>query len=121
MTVEPIRQTVTVHCGIELPFDVFTNRLGDWWPKQGHSIGEDEIDAIIVEGRCRRADLRMVAQRRVGVCGEVTVWDPPHRLALSWMPNPTATAVTDVDVQFEALSDVSTRAAAHPFGMGTLR
>ena len=72
-------------------------------------MGEDEIESIVVEGRVGG---RIYEQWRNGESaswGEVTVWDPPRRLALSWMPNPTAAAVTEVDVEFEALSDASTR------------
>lgn len=109
MTLEPIHQTVTVHCGIAHAFDVFTTRMGDWWPARGHSMGEDQIETIVIEGRVGGRIFERWRNGEEASWGEVTVWDPPRRLALSWMPNPTAPAATEVDVEFEAVSDASTR------------
>jgi uncharacterized protein YndB with AHSA1/START domain len=109
MTIEPIHQTVTVQCGLDRAFDVFTTRMGDWWPVRGHSMGEDQIESIVIEGRVGGRIWERWRNGEEASWGEVTVWDPPRRLALAWMPNPSAPAPTEVDVLFEPLSDESTR------------
>lgn len=111
MTLEPIHQTVTVHCGIERAFEVFTTGIGGWWPTRGHSMGEDKVETIVLEGRVGGRIRERWRTGEEASWGEVTVWDPPRRLALSWRPNPSAPAPTDVEVTFEALSAASTRVA----------
>jgi uncharacterized protein YndB with AHSA1/START domain len=108
VNVDPIRQTVTVHGGIDHAFAVFTDGVGGWWPVRNHSIGEDEIDTIVIEGHVGGRVLERWRDGREQPWGEVTAWDPPHRVAMTWHPNPNVVA-TAVEVVFEALGPASTR------------
>jgi len=52
---EPIRQSVHVDCPIEDAFQLFTERMPEWWPSS------EERD-----------------------WGTVTEWDPPRRVGFAW-------------------------------------
>lgn len=46
---EPIRRTVTVARTPADAFDVFTSRLGQWWPLRLFSINQDRATTCVIE------------------------------------------------------------------------
>jgi uncharacterized protein YndB with AHSA1/START domain len=46
----PVRRTITVAASQERAFQVFTEELGTWWPKQ-YSIGEADMADFVLERR----------------------------------------------------------------------
>jgi uncharacterized protein YndB with AHSA1/START domain len=83
MTIAPIKQTVSVKLPPDRAFQVFTARMGEWWPR-GKTIGKDPHRIVVVEPR---ADGRWYEEDEAGKqCewGKVIDWDPPHRLLLAW-------------------------------------
>lgn len=77
---EPIRQSVVVDCPIEDAFELFTARLGEWWPR---SINDD---LAIEPRRDGRVFKRTGGEERE--LGRVTEWDPPRHLAFTWQSDP---------------------------------
>jgi uncharacterized protein YndB with AHSA1/START domain len=105
--VEPIRRSVTVRCAPDRAFEIFTERIDDWWPVETHSRAASEFDAEGVKVE------RIEFQRRVGgqilehlsngstlPWAEVVAWDPPRRFVLAWRPHPRPQAPTEVEVTF---------------------
>jgi uncharacterized protein YciI/uncharacterized protein YndB with AHSA1/START domain len=90
-----------IHCEILVPteapvaFDVFTSRIGSWWPLGDFSVHGDGTvafrDGAIVE---------TAADGRTAVWGTVTEWTPPHRLAFTWHPGTDASRASQVTVTF---------------------
>jgi uncharacterized protein YndB with AHSA1/START domain len=104
-TVDAVRKTVTVDCGLEHAFRIFTEGIGSWWPLHTHSIsaggpsGTPEI--FVLEPR---SGGRLFERTRDGSeCewGRILVWEPPGRLVLEWSVNPEAPS-TEVEVRFSA-------------------
>ena len=97
-TVPPVLRSVTVAVDAERAFDVFTRRIGDWWPFQGHSCFDDDAARVAFEGE------RLVERSRNGeeaVWGEVLAWEPPTRIALTWHPGyAEGEPTTEVEVRF---------------------
>lgn len=82
-------------------FDLFTARIGEWWPTATHSISGDEVTAVRFEGRVGG---RVVETSRDGSevpWADVLAWDPPRRLVVSWHPNPNPVAASTLEVRFE--------------------
>ncbi len=52
---EPVQQSVHVDCPVEEAFELFTERIGEWWPVPGE-----------------------------GELGTPAIWDPPHRVEFTW-------------------------------------
>jgi uncharacterized protein YndB with AHSA1/START domain len=79
-----VRKTVIVHAPQVHAFAVFTEQHGTWWPLESHHIGAHPPQTAIIEPR---AGGRWFERSSDGVeCdwGRVLVWEPPHRIVLSW-------------------------------------
>src|SRR5262249_38096841 len=70
----------------ERAFDVFTRRVGTWWPLHTHSIGGDRIVEVVVEERVGGRIYERHSDGGEGEWGRVLVWEPPARFAMSWYP-----------------------------------
>lgn len=99
--VPPIHREILVDAGPGRAFEVFTGRIGAWWPLasfsvygEGSSVGFE--DGTIVE---RSAD------GQVSVWGTVTQWEPPGLLTFTWHPGQPAGQATEVTVRFAAAGE----------------
>jgi uncharacterized protein YndB with AHSA1/START domain len=98
----PVVRAVHVRKPAEEAFRIFTERIGDWWPLQRHGLYAEATAGV------RFADGRVVERSTAGedgVWAEVTDWDPPRRLALSWHPGTDPAVATVVEVDFEPDED----------------
>jgi uncharacterized protein YndB with AHSA1/START domain len=99
-----IRKSITVDCPIEHAFEVFTDRLGTWWPLETHSIEVmtkgTRPDAAVLEGRVGGRVYEKQSEGGEGYWATVAVWEPPSRLVLEWKVNPESPAATEIDVRF---------------------
>ena len=83
-TVPPVVKAVAVRAAPARAFVLFTRDLARWWPLPQFHTGPDPVDCAIephVGGRVfeRSADGRETSW------GTVVAYDPPHRLAFSWI------------------------------------
>jgi len=79
----PLEISVDVACTVEHAFDVWTRRIGTWWPADHTATGEAGLDVILeprVGGRIYQRD---PAGSEID-WGEVTLWEPPSRLGYLW-------------------------------------
>jgi len=110
----PVRRSVTVKTTVEHAFRVFTEGFDRWWPR-AHHIGKSPMKRGVVEPFVGG---RMYSEQVDGTdCpwGQITVWDPPRRFVFAWQIThewgfePDLTKASEVEVQFTALADGSTR------------
>jgi uncharacterized protein YndB with AHSA1/START domain len=108
----PVRRSVTVKAPPERAFEVFTGKIGAWWPKT-HHIGAVDPETIIVEPRAGGRWFERAPDGTECDLGKVLAWDPPNRLVLAWQLTHEwkydPGLVTEVEVQFFAEADGSTR------------
>jgi uncharacterized protein YndB with AHSA1/START domain len=100
-----IRKSVHVAAPVERAWEVFTARLNDWWPLRSHSIGEERVQEVVLEGRPGGRMFERTDDGREGYWGTVLVWEPPRRLAVSWHVNPNRPTPTEWEVRFEPEGD----------------
>ncbi len=112
-TIEPIRKTVTVAASVEHAFQVFTDRIGDWWPLELHSVGQEILgigpESVAFQGQAGGRLVERMEDGREAQWAEVVRWNPPHRLLLAWKPNPNRPAPTEVEVTFTPVPSGGTR------------
>jgi uncharacterized protein YndB with AHSA1/START domain len=99
--IEPIRLAFEVDCPVDHAFDIWTTRIAQWWPID-HSVSGEADLTVVLEGR---PGGRIYERRASGVehdWGEVTIWEPPHRLGYTWHLNRDRSDATDVEIRFVA-------------------
>ena len=83
---QSIKKQLLVNASQETAFRVFTERMGDWWPKS-HHIGKTPLKDSILE---QKENGRWYSSHEDGTecnVGKVLVWDPFGRLVLAWQIN----------------------------------
>lgn len=83
MSIEPIRKTVRIKAAPARAFDIFTSRIGEWWPRQ-HTIGATPHIDVTIEPFPDGRWYETGEDGRQTDWGRVLAWDPPHRLLLAW-------------------------------------
>ena len=103
-----VRASVTVALPREEAFQLFTERIGSWWPLATHSVFHADAVAVTIEpvvgGRVYEAN----ADGRTSDWGTITEWQPGERLAMTWHPGEESELATLVEVAFSEAPDGGT-------------
>ena len=97
----PLLREVLVDADRTLAFEVFTRRIGAWWPLGSHSVhGAAASVAFDGEGVGARI-VESLAGAEDAVWGTVTRWDPAEAVAFTWHPGRGPDDASAVSVRFE--------------------
>ena len=99
-----VRKSLTVAAPQERAFEVFTERIGTWWPFDRYSIGEARTRDAVFETREGGAVYEVMDGGETAPWATVVAWEPPSRLVISWHVNPEVPA-TEVEVRFTPEGD----------------
>jgi uncharacterized protein YndB with AHSA1/START domain/uncharacterized protein YciI len=97
-TVPPIRREVLVDAGPAVAFEVFTARIGLWWPIAEKSVYGADGTVAFAGGQI----IEQSPDGRRAVWGTVTRWEPPTRVAFTWHPGHAPERASHVEVGFAA-------------------
>lgn len=113
-TIVPVCKTVVVNATQAHAFEVFTARIGDWWP-MSHHTGEEQAVAVVIEPREGGRWFERAGSGAEQDWGSVLVWEPPSRVVLAWHLNadfrydPDPARASEVEVTFHADGPSTTR------------
>jgi uncharacterized protein YndB with AHSA1/START domain len=99
--VPPIVKTVTVRCTPARAFARFAEDFARWWPLSRVHTGPDPVDCAI-EPRVGGRVFERASDGCETLWGTVLAYDPPHRLAFSWVVQLSAEQAQLVDIRFTA-------------------
>lgn len=105
--IEPIQLSFEVACPVDRAFDVWTSRIGQWWPRDHTVSAEDDLTVVLEP----RSGGRIFERRASGLehdWGEVTIWEPPTRLGYTWHLNRDRSDATEVEIRFVPRGDDAT-------------
>jgi hypothetical protein len=108
MTIEPLRFSFEVACPADHAWDVWTSRIGAWWPSDHTSSGRDDLE-IVLEGWVGGRLFEREPEGHETDWGEITVWDPPSRLAYLWHLRRDRADATEVEIRFRTMGRERTR------------
>jgi uncharacterized protein YndB with AHSA1/START domain len=101
----PIVKAVTVRATPDRAFRRFTDEIALWWPLASHSVGEDQAETVVMEGRVGGRIVETIRGGREVVWGTITAWEPPRRVAFTWHPGQAPATAQDVEVRFSPAGD----------------
>lgn len=104
-SIAPVRKDVVVRCSPARAFWIFTRDIDDWWPRKSHSVGEDRSESVRLEPRLGGRVIETHSGGEEAIWGTILVWQPPHRLVLTWHPGRSVGDATEVEVVFTAHGD----------------
>jgi len=103
--IEPVSMSVVVPLSPERAFALFTSEMGSWWPLRTHSLGEEHAIDCGIEPRVGGDVYESVDDGTRHSWGRVVVWEPPHRVAVTWHPGMPESDAQQVEVRFTAEGD----------------
>jgi hypothetical protein len=102
----PLRVSFEVACSPEHAFRVWTSRIGTWWP-QDHTV-TGQAEQVVMQADVGGRIYERTANGAEHDWGEVTVWQPPSRLAYLWHLGLGRARATEVDIRFVASGESAT-------------
>jgi uncharacterized protein YndB with AHSA1/START domain len=106
--IEPLRLDFTVACSPEHAFATWGERFAQWWPPDHTATGANDSKVVLEPRVGGRLYERTSGGQEVD-WGEITVWEPPRRLAYLWHIRRDRADATDVEITFVDLGDGTTR------------
>lgn len=82
-SISDLTGTVTVALPVERAFAFFTESFGAWWPAAYH-IGEADMADAVLEPYVGGRWFERGVDGTECDWGRVLVWEPPHRLVVTW-------------------------------------
>jgi uncharacterized protein YndB with AHSA1/START domain len=105
MALPPVTKTVVVPLKRQAAFDLFSRRIGEWWPLETRSASGRAVTCAVEE----RVGGRIFETTREGeefVWGEILTWEEPERLVFTWRVVGLPESVfTEVEVRFVSERD----------------
>jgi uncharacterized protein YndB with AHSA1/START domain len=108
---EPLRLSFEVACPAEHAFRVWTAELNRWWPRDHTVSGAPE--RVVLQAGVGGRIYERAADGTEHEWGEVTVWQPPERLAYLWYLGRDRAATTEVEIRFLARGAATRVAIEH--------
>lgn len=111
-SVPPVRKEVVVAATAERAFQVFTDGVDRWWPRQ-HHIGDSPLKRAVIEPGVGGRWYGLSVDGTECMVGKVLAWDPPQRLVLAWQITSDwkydPAFLTEVEVTFTVEGPKTTR------------
>jgi len=110
-TTDAVTHSVLVPLSPDAAFELFTERFGDWWPKDSHHIADAPCAEALLEPREGGRWFERAEDGSECDWGYVRELDRPDRLVLAWhlTPDwkfdPDPSKATEVEVTFSAEDD----------------
>ncbi|HEY6255079.1 MAG TPA: SRPBCC family protein [Xanthobacteraceae bacterium] len=108
----PVRKSITVKADTARAFEVFTARIGSWWPRS-HCVASSPQKDVVIEPRAGGRWYEIGEDGSRCDWGKVLAWEPPARVLLAWQINGDwkydPDLITEVEVKFTPLADGETR------------
>ena len=103
----PLRMSFEVACSAGHAFRAWTAGIATWWPPD-HTV-TDAPAAVVLQAGVGGRIYEQTADGTEHEWGEVTVWQPPARLAYLWYLGRDRAGATEVEIRFVARGAGATR------------
>lgn len=98
--IEPVRKQLKVSLPVDKAFELFTARMGHWWPLPTHSVGAEQAETCFFEGWVGGRIVEVLKDGTESEWGRVTAWEPSHTVSFYWYPGQAPDTAQEVTVTF---------------------
>jgi DNA-binding transcriptional ArsR family regulator/uncharacterized protein YndB with AHSA1/START domain len=101
LKIDPVAKTLDLDVTPDTAFDLFVNKMGQWWPLSTHAVSTEDAAEVHID--CRVGGL-IKEVTRDGVehaWGTITAYEADERIQFTWHPGSPEEAATQVDVRFD--------------------
>ncbi len=102
LKIDPVAKTLELGLTPADAFDLFVNRMSEWWPLNTHAVSTDDAEDIRIDGRVGGVINEVTRDGVEYVWGVIAAYDPGQRIQFTWHPGTPEDAATQVDVRFDA-------------------
>lgn len=95
---DPLTIELDLACPAAHAFAVWTTRIGSWWPADHTVSGRPE--RVVLQGHVGGRIYERTGEGVEHDWGRVTAWEPPARLAYTWLLGGTPGTATEVEIHF---------------------
>ncbi len=106
--IEPLRFSLEVVCPVEHAFAVWTAKTSRWWPLS-HTVTQQPGLEVVFEGWPGGRIFERTPDGQEIDWGEITRWEPPHRLGYRWHIATDRASATEVEITFNTTDRATTR------------
>lgn len=111
--IEPIVKSRQLNIDPEAAFELFTEKIAEWWPLGSHSVGGDKAVSVRIEARVGGSIIETTQEGDEHEWGQVTSWEQGRRLEFTWYPGMTSDQATQVEVRFREVGKGSEMILIH--------
>ncbi|MFI5892525.1 SRPBCC domain-containing protein [Actinoplanes sp. NPDC051513] len=104
MSLPPLHRQIVVPASPGEAFEVFTARIGEWWPVGRFSVFGEGAVAAFHDGEL----VETGPDGGTAVWGKVLDWQPPRSFRMTWHPGRDAAGASVVEVSFAPVGDEAT-------------
>ena len=101
--IKPIEKQIKVGLDQETAFRLFTEGMDKWWPLATHSVGEEQAESCVFEGRVGGRIYETMKDGSQAEWGQVLVWEPFGKVTFTWYPSRTPESAQEVTVEFNEI------------------
>jgi uncharacterized protein YndB with AHSA1/START domain len=117
--IDPLRIAFDVACPPERAFDLWTARTSTWWPTS-HTVGARPGVEVVIEPGIGGRIYERTPEGEEHDWGQVTGWDPPHRISYLWHLRQDRADASEVEITFAAAERTGTRISIEHHGWDAL-
>ncbi len=103
--IEPLVKRVNVPGTTEVVFELFTSRIGEWWPRLTHSVGGDAAVSVEMGVGVGERIVEVTSDGTEHEWGRITDWAPGERVAFSWRPGLAPEQATHVAITVRSTAE----------------
>jgi hypothetical protein len=103
--IDPVAKTLEINVGPDSAFELFVNRMGDWWPLSSHSVGGDDATDVRITTEVGGTIREVTSAGIEHTWGTITTYDQGSRIQFTWHPGAPEAEATNVDVRFDKTKD----------------
>lgn len=101
----PLVKVITVPGEPGIVFELFTSRMGEWWPLATHSTGGDAVVDARVDPEIGGRIYEVTRDGTEHEWGRVLEWAPGERLGFDWHPGLPVSQSTHVEITFRPIAE----------------